>query len=229
MSDKTLRKHHFTLIVVIALLAIAGLSAGANIMTSQKAAKATTEQEKKLAALKQLSSEKLKRTAQAQGESDKAMNTGKLLIESKMSDFGTKVETLEDALAQISVEPKLPNPAVAGDPKAIYVIDSAEPEQIGIGLEYERGMEIWIRPNKPSPDYDYDLKKFSRVKSLDIDGFKGTQAEYNKKTLAEIGEVSEVAAVVWYENGTEYYIYGDREGRVRLTDLLPVARSMRQR
>ncbi|HCG98477.1 MAG: hypothetical protein A2074_06440 [Candidatus Aquicultor primus] len=162
---------------------------------------------------------------------DESVKHGKLLIESGngMSDFGTKVSGAEEALSKIQAKPKLPDVTVAGNPKAVYVLGAPTSDLEGIGFEYDNGIEIYIRPNKhPAPDYNDDVKRFSRVSLVEINGFKGTAADFDKKVLPIIGEVSEVSAVVWYEeDGTEYHIYGDRDGRIRLKDLLPIAHSMR--
>jgi len=157
--------------------------------------------------------------AKAGQDSDK-----ELLIRPPMSSFGKKVQTLEEAVSQILVKPKLPNAAVAGDPKERYVLDAPTPEQRGIGILYENGIQVWIHPNKPAPDYDEDLRQFSRLRSIDINGARSTAGEPGKKVLQGIGEVSEPGAVVWYENGIEYQIYGDNIG---LKTLVPIARSMR--
>lgn len=218
MSQLISMKQGLLVLLTASILVATALSIG--ILNSGISARESTN---KVASTQKLSVALSNVKPEKQAAKSKAYNG--LMIESKMSEFGTKVDTLEAALSQISVKPKLPDASVAGNPKAIYVIGAPHPEQEGIGIEYGNGMEIWIRPNKPAPDYDDDIRTFPRVKSIDIDGFKGTCADFDKKMLT-MGEVAEIASVVWYENGTEYYVYGDKAGQLRLKDLIPVARSM---
>ncbi len=218
MSKLISMKPRVLALLAASILVVAALSVG--ILNSRIL---TKESANKVGSAQKLSVARSKATPEKQAAKSTAYN--KLMIESKMSEFGTKVNTLEAALSQISVKPKLPDAAVAGNPKEIFVIGAPSPAQTGIGIEYENGMEIWIRPNKPVPDYDTDMKTFSRVKPIDVNGFKGTCADFDKKVF-RMGEVAEIASVVWYEDSTEYYVYGDKAGQLRLKDLIPVARSM---
>jgi len=227
MLKKVSNKYRYAGLLVVIFLAIAAVSVGAlKDDSSSNKVLSKTPKEKELARLEASSSEQVKEKEQFSQASPEG-NEHKLLIESEMSEFGTRVGSIEEALSQIEGKPKLPNPAVAGKPKAIYVTGAPEPKLQGVSFEYENGMEIWIYPNKvPAPNYDADAKTFSRVSVTEINGFKGTIADYNKKVLQGIGEVSEVAAVVWYEDGIEYQIYGDKFGQIKLKDLLPIAKSM---
>ncbi|MBS3908008.1 MAG: hypothetical protein KGZ93_00010 [Actinobacteria bacterium] len=159
----------------------------------------------------------------------KRPNENMLMIEGTMSEDGTRVASFNEALSKISAKPKLPDAAVAGEPKAVYVLHLAPtPEEQGIGIEYENGIYIYIYPNKyPAPDYDSDSKTLPGVKLGNINGFKGTIHEYTQRVIPVLGEVRESAHVIWYEDGIEYKIFGDKEGKVRLKDLLPIAHSMR--
>ena len=140
---------------------------------------------------------------------------------------GTKVQGLKEAVSKISVRPKLPNPAVAGNPKEIYVLDAPTFEQRGIEIFYENGMHIQIHPNVPAPDYAALKKQVPDFEDIDINGIKGLADEPEKKVLPISGEVLESGVITWYEKGTEYTIYGDDAGRVRLNTMLSVAKSMR--
>ncbi|MDI6816917.1 MAG: hypothetical protein QME41_06990 [Actinomycetota bacterium] len=227
MLKKVSNNYRYLGLLATVLLAIAVISIGPlkNNSSSYKAPPKTAAKEE-LASQEGSSSKQIKDKGQSSQAATKG-NEHKLLIESEMSEFGTKVQSIKEALSQIEARPKLPSLAVAGEPKAIYVTGAPEPKLKGISFEYENGMEIWIYPNKfPAPNYNEDAKTFSRVSVTEINGFKGTVADHNNKVLQGIGEVSEVAAVVWYEDGIEYQIYGDKAGQIRLKDLLPIAKSM---
>ncbi|OIO85544.1 MAG: hypothetical protein COW32_09800 [Candidatus Aquicultor secundus] len=151
-------------------------------------------------------------------------NNDAKFIKPPMSLFGQQVQTLNDAVSQISVVPKLPNPAVAGNPKEVYVLDAPTPEQKGIGILYENGIQIWIIPNKqPAPNYDATVRIEPNLRLVDVNDAKGIAREPGTQTLMSHGEVPIPGVVAWFENGTEYEIYGDNIG---LNVLMPIARSM---
>ena len=110
-------------------------------------------------------------------------NNDAKFIKPPMSLFGQQVQTLNDAESQISVVPKLPNPAVAGNPKEVYVLDAPTPEQKGIGILYENGIQIWIIPNKqPAPNYDATVRIEPNLRLVDVNDAKGIAREPGTQT-----------------------------------------------
>lgn len=145
-----------------------------------------------------------------------------------MSSFGTRAQTLEEALPQIAIKPKLPDPVITGNPKEIYVLGAMTPEEKGIGIVFEDGSNITIYPKAQAPNYDLDVKRYPNDFTLvDINGNKGMAAEPKKKILQSHGEVQEPGCVTWHKNGIEYAVYGNNEGSIPLEQLLTIAKSMR--